>query len=82
MHRRCQEIKYPANIAVGGKENKMDICINVICKRDGYKKEKIYYLLGQTCLLFNGCENMCGSKCCKDCGEENYDEAMEKFIKY
>lgn len=59
----------------------MYICLNVICKRDRSEKEKIYYLLGKTCLMFNGCDNLCGSKDCIDCGKSHYEEAKEIFMK-
>ncbi len=58
----------------------MDICLTVPCERNGFGKEKIYYHLGATCLLFNGCKNSCGDKECDECGKKHYDEAMKRFF--
>lgn len=59
----------------------MYIDLTVLCERDGFRKEKIYYLCVQNCLLFNGCENSCGSKDCVDCGKIHYEEARERFMR-
>ena len=55
------------------------ISLKVTCPFNRYKEEKVYYYFGPYNLVFQGCENSCGSKICEECGKENYDKAFQEF---
>ena len=52
------------------------IGVKVSCLLNYGREEKVYYYLGKENLLFNGCENSCGSVFCEKCGKYNYSKAL------